>query len=117
MAWFKILAGDFKKGDGNLFSNGKFQIYSEKKLFPETISGTQIASVKTVTEKNTQNTTGAMGAFISALTGGSKSSVTFVCTFADGRKFLGEGEPAILTELNAQVIENNLAGESAASPE
>lgn len=115
---FEVHAGDFKKGKDHQFVRGKFYMKTEGQFLRETIDVSRIEELEIVSEENAKKLAGTIGwGFTGAtllgpvgllaglIAGGKGKYVTFVCKFADGRKFMASAPAKVYTEISAYMFE------------
>jgi tRNA_anti-like len=124
MATFKVIAGDFGEGkQGRVLIGSLYKKSSQGFYMPLTghIGTGQIETIEIATEENLKKmggsigwgligglTLGPVGALAGVLAGGNKTTVTFVCKFKDGRKFLGSCAPKTFTLIQAASFESHM---------
>ena len=110
----EVLAGDFIPGKDHQFLKDAFVLKRPKKFFRETIPVSEVESIEMASEENTKKLAGSIGLGVAGavllgpvgllagvLAGGNKKTVTFICTFKDGRKFMGTTSTKIYTQIQA----------------
>jgi len=123
MATFKVIAGDFGQGGtgqvlvGSMYRESRqgFNMPVAGHAFQtEHIGVGMIQAVEVATEENVRKMGGAIGwglagglvlgpvgALAGVLAGGRSKSITFVCQFKGGRKFLGSCNPKTFVAIQA----------------
>lgn len=110
----EILAGDFIPGKNHQFLNRAFVLQRPGKLLRETIPVTDVQSMDIANEENTKTLAGSIGMGVAGaallgpvgllagvLAGGNKKTVTFICTFKDGRRFMGTTSTKVYAQIQA----------------
>lgn len=118
MAWLKLHAGDWGKGQG-AYSFGSFAlpIPGSHGWKNEAVQGSDLQEVSIATEENVKRAGGAVGwGLVGAATlgpvgllaglilGGSGKDVTFIAKFKDGRKILATTDAKTYTKIAALVF-------------
>jgi hypothetical protein len=115
MATFKVIAGDFGQGGtGQVLVGNMYRESAQGFNMPVAGRGFEIQTLEVATEETIKRMGGAIGwglagglvlgpvgALAGVLAGGRGKSITFICQFRDGRKFLGSCNPNTFTAIQA----------------
>ena len=112
----KVHAGDFKTGNEHQFIKNFFLLKTKNKFFREKISVDKIEKIEIANEENVKRLTGMIGMgvvgavllgpvglLVGILAGGHGKTITFICEFKDGRKFLGSTPYKVYQDMTANI--------------
>ncbi|HDC1792555.1 TPA: hypothetical protein O7W21_004767 [Salmonella enterica] len=133
MAFFKIVAGNFKEGSAGYseWGKGSFVVHDKNRSSSEKIPMNQVSSLEVATEDSVKRLGGTVGWGIAGnalfgpvgllaglLRGGEGKDITFICQLNDGRKFLATAKSGTFKKINAaffnaqtQVVTESPSGE------
>lgn len=114
----QVHAGDFKKGSGS-FVGEHFRLRVPGEFWSDEIGIESVAEIEVASEESVKAIGGALGwgaagglllgpagLLAGLLAGGNRKQVTFVCSFEDGRKFLGTTDSGTWTQIMAAILDH-----------
>jgi hypothetical protein len=114
----RVHAGDFKIGSNHFFvTDGRLLMAVPGRWFRTWIPISEVSTLERASEESVKRVGGSLGWGIAGgallgpigllaglLAGGQATDVTFVCTFKDGRKFLGTIDSKAYTKMSAALF-------------